>query len=130
MLTTGPDNLPPCILKEFAYELADPIATIFNKSLETGIVPVLWKDSKITPVRKVPQPSTEGDTRSISITAANANVLEDFLVMWILEDIGHRIDTKQFGSLKGSSTTYCLLDLVHNWLSSLKSLVVTTGPVS
>ena len=23
------------------------------------------------------------------------------------------------GSLKGSSTTYCLLDLIHNWLSDL-----------
>ena len=29
------------------------------------------------------------------------------------------IDPNQFGSLKGSSTTFSLLDLVHNWLSEM-----------
>ena len=37
----------------------------------------------------------------------------------MLEDIGHIIDAQQFGSRKGSSTTYCLLDLIHSWLSAL-----------
>ena len=31
------------------------------------------------------------------------------------------IDPRQFGSLKGSSTTYCLLDLIHNWLENLEN---------
>ena len=34
-------------------------------------------------------------------------------------DVGEHIDSRQFGSLKGSSSTYCLLDLIHNWLSEL-----------
>ena len=29
----GPDNVPRRILKEFAYELAEPVTTIFNHSL-------------------------------------------------------------------------------------------------
>ena len=37
----------------------------------------------------------------------------------MIEDVGEHIDSHQFGSLKGSSTTYCLLDLIHNWLSEL-----------
>ena len=37
----------------------------------------------------------------------------------LIEDDGEHIDSRQFGSLKGSSTTYCLLDLIHNWLSEL-----------
>ena len=49
----GPDNVPCHILKEFAYELAEPVATIFNASLCTsGIVPAIWKDSDIIPIPK------------------------------------------------------------------------------
>ena len=29
------------------------------------------------------------------------------------------IDFSQFGCLKGTSTIYCLLDMMHNWLSSI-----------
>jgi hypothetical protein len=36
-----PDNVPCRILKEFAYELAEPVATIFNTSLSSGIVPAI-----------------------------------------------------------------------------------------
>lgn len=39
----------------------------------------------------------------------------------MIEDVGEYIDTCQFESLKGSSTTYCLLDLIHNWLSELEN---------
>ena len=37
----------------------------------------------------------------------------------LIEDDGEHIDSHQFGSLKGTSTTYCLLDLIHNWLCEL-----------
>ena len=46
-------------------------------------------------------------------------VLEEFVVSWMIKDIGEYIDPNQFGSLKGSSTTFCLLDLIHNWLSEM-----------
>ena len=38
-----------------------------------------------------------------------------------MEDIKEHIDPNQFGSLKGVSTTFCLLDMLHNWLSALES---------
>ena len=38
-----------------------------------------------------------------------------------MEDIKEHIDPNQFGSLKGVSTTFCLLDMLHNWLSVLES---------
>ena len=31
------------------------------------------------------------------------------------------IGTQQFGCLRGSSTVYCLRDMIHNWLSLLDS---------
>jgi hypothetical protein len=38
-----------------------------------------------------------------------------------VEDISDDIDLRQFGSLTGSSTTFCLLDLIHNWLKNLEN---------
>ena len=46
----GPDNIPPCLLKEFAYELAEPTADLFNLSLSSGIVPDTWKCANIIPI--------------------------------------------------------------------------------
>ena len=48
-----------------------------------------------------------------------SKVFEDFVVTWMIEDVGEQSDNRQFGSLKGTPTTYCLLDLVHNWLSEM-----------
>ena len=37
--SSGPDNIPSQILREFAYELAEPITRIFNRSIASGVVP-------------------------------------------------------------------------------------------
>ena len=47
--------------------------------------------------------------------------MEDFAVSWLIDDVKGKIDPYQFGCLKGSSTTYCLLDMIHSWLSHLDS---------
>ena len=76
----GPDNIPPGIIKEFAYELAEPVTLIFIASPSSGEVPALRKDSNITPIPKVKQPQYEGDIRHISLTAILSKALEDFVV--------------------------------------------------
>ena len=48
----GPDALPPRLLRKFADELAEPVATIFNTSLETGTVPADCNAPVITGVYK------------------------------------------------------------------------------
>ena len=115
----GPDGVPARLLKEFAPELAEPATSIFNCSLSTGIFPTQWKDANITPVPKAMPITGDGDLRPIALTPVLSNVLEDLVVEWLLEEVRHLIDPQQFGSLKGTSTTYGLLDMVHNWLSSI-----------
>ena len=34
-------------------------------------------------------------------------------------DVGDKIDPNKFGCFKGTTTTYCLLDMIHHWLSSI-----------
>ena len=105
--------------KEYAPELAEPITVIFNTSLSAGTFPTAWKDSNITPVPKVTPITGKGDFRPIALTAVVSKVLEDFVIEWLIEDVKDIIDPSQFGCLKGTSTTYCLLDMINNWLSSL-----------
>ena len=112
----------PCrILKEFAYELAETVTTVFNASLASGIVPFIWKDLNIRPIPKIQSPTNEGDFRPISLTPCLSKVLEDFLVTWVIDDIRKRIAPNQFGCLKGTSTAFCVLDMMYTWLSYLDS---------
>ena len=60
-------------------------------------------------------------TLDISLTSILFKILEDFVVCWMIEDDRDDIDPQQFGSLRGSSTTYCLLDMIHNWLTNLEN---------
>ena len=117
--TAGPDNIPPRILKEFAYKLSDPLEDIFNISLYSATTPSHWKSANISPNPKETTPKEKNYLRPISLTPCISKVLEKLVVEWILEDIGHQIDPKQFGCLRGSSTTLCLLDMFHSWLSKL-----------
>ena len=58
----------------------------------------------------------ESDFRHISLTPCLSKVLEDFVVTWLIDDVKDKIVPNQFGC---TSTTYCLLDMIHIWLTYL-----------
>ncbi len=80
----GPDNIPNRVIKDFAYELADPVCFIFNTSLTTSEFPHIWKDALITPIPKALPVSCEDELRPISLTASLSKILEDFVVQWMI----------------------------------------------
>ena len=57
------------------------------------------------------------DLRPISLTATLSKTCERFVADWLMELIGEKIDKRQFGSLKNSSTTHALLSLLHHLLN-------------
>ena len=59
-------------------------------------------------------PSYYSTTHPISLTCFFAKIFQDFVVKWIMNDIGNSLDNNQFGSLKGSSTTHCLVKLLND----------------
>ena len=46
----GPDNIPPCVLKELATEIAPALTIIYETSLQQSTVPTDWKEALVTPV--------------------------------------------------------------------------------
>ena len=48
----GPDEIPCRILKELDNELTTALTAIFNQSLETGELPLVWNEAIVTPIYK------------------------------------------------------------------------------
>lgn len=46
----GPDGIPPLFFKLTAQSINKPVHILFNKSLQSGIMPQIWKNANITPV--------------------------------------------------------------------------------
>ena len=63
----GIDKLPPNLLKDVAKKISKPLAFIINKSLSLGIVPDLWKISKVTPIYKSDSKSDFSNYSTISV---------------------------------------------------------------
>ena len=70
----GSDELPPNLLKDVVNEISKPLAFIINKSLSSGLVPDLWKISKVTPLYK--SDSDFSNYRPISVLPCLSKVLE------------------------------------------------------
>jgi hypothetical protein len=75
----GPDNIPPRVLKELSNELSTPLCLLFNKSIETGIVPNDWKTADVTAIFKKGSKSEPGNYRPVSLTCIVCKVLESII---------------------------------------------------
>ena len=111
--TGVPGELPARIVKEYDVELAKPLQVLFNKIIQSGIWPEQWKTEYTTPIGKIPVPESEDDLRPISLTPFFSKVMEHFVVQWLLEVFGHKLDFRQYGGLRGNSINHYLIELLN-----------------
>ena len=110
---------PSWVLKEFSELLAGPVAAIYNSSLRQGNVPRIWRAAYVSPLpKKKPPEHIETDLRPISLTAVLCKQMEEFVVKWVWDIVQDRVDPNQYGSIKKSSTTHALVDLLHQCYTS------------
>ena len=124
-----PLDIPTTLIREYTWELAKPLCIIINTSLQTGKSPRQWKDSYVSGVPKIPSPLTLGDMRPISITLLASLLCESFVAEWLYDDISPKIDPQQYGNVRTSSTTHCLidfLDFTYKELEKRKTSVTAT----
>ena len=108
-----PGDLPSAIVKEFMVELANPLTKLFNNITQTAIWPEHFKVEYVTPIAKIPLPQSEDDLRPIALTAFFSKVMEQFVVTWLLDFIGHRMDFRQYGGMKGNSICHYLIEFIN-----------------
>ena len=110
--SSGPDGIPPKLIKEFAYELSSPLTDVLNCSFKEGVVPHQWRSAIVVPIPKQFPPSID-KMRPISLTDIFAKIAEGFIAKWVVQDIQDSIDINQFGNIQGVSTAHYLLNLTH-----------------
>ena len=114
-----PEDIPIQLIREFAFELSAPLSVIFNVVLDRGSFPSRWKRSVITPIPKSYPVTCCSDLRPISITPILARVFEGFLSQFLIRDLTPHLDPRQFGNIRGSSTTHYLVSLMDTILRGM-----------
>ena len=110
--STTPIDLPIKLYREFAIELATPLCSIINASINQGVCPKQWKTSYVTAIPKSSKPQSLDQLRPIAITPVPSLLCESFIFDWASHSIAAVIDKQQFGNIKSSSTTHCLISLL------------------
>ena len=75
----GPDQVSPRILKECAQELSTSLCKLFNKSFNSGTLPMDWKIANITPIHKKGPKHKKENYRQISLTSIIYKVAEKII---------------------------------------------------
>ena len=119
---SGLDGIPFWVLKACSYELSSVIAHIFRVSLISGNVPMQWQKAVVTPVPKVPRPSSISDFRPISVTPILCRALEKIVVEFYLRPaIPTKTLLNQFAFKPTGSTTSALIFITHHVTTMLES---------
>ena len=119
------NEIPKRLLKEFAYEFSVPLTHIYNLSISSGVFPDRWKTATITPLPKVKDVTEMGELRPVSLTNDLGKILEGLITKVMIADIKDNIDHRQYGNLKGRSTSHYLiylLDEIHRGLEGKNTI--------
>ena len=109
----GPNDFPKKILQKFAVELTAPYCNIINYAIEVGVFPKEYKKAEIIPIPKINPPKSLSDLRPISKTSIGGKMIETKIMQELGKDIKGKLDSDQYGNVKGSSTTHYLMKLTN-----------------
>ncbi|MEW8548045.1 MAG: reverse transcriptase family protein, partial [Candidatus Thiodiazotropha sp.] len=113
----GPDEIHPLLLKTMPKVFSVPLTLIFQKSVNTGQVPKVWKDARVTPLFKKGQKSDPGNYRPVSLTSIVCKCMEKIIRSSILTHLvrNNHISNAQFGFRTGRSCILQLIDVMEDW---------------
>ena len=109
-----PDNISGRTLKECSDSLAPIFTKLFQRSLDEGIIPSLWKTSTIVPVAKKPYPLEMNDYRPVTLTSISFKCVEKIITRQLTAETAGKQDSQQFAYSQNRSTEDAILTLFHH----------------
>ena len=107
---TGSDGIFARLLKSCTVSLAKPLQYLFNRSLQIGKVPTLWKTS----VEKKTHPKELNDYRPVTLTFHLMKTLKRVLMRYLLKpQVRHALDPIQFAYQENMGVENANLYLLH-----------------
>jgi len=115
----GPDNISGRLLKQCKNTLAPIFCYIFNWSLSSSTVPLLWKAAKIIALAKKRNPQTVKDFRPVALTCIVSKCMERMILAQLVRASKNTLDPYQFAYKPNSSTNDALCTFLHETTSHL-----------
>lgn len=111
----GADPFPAWLFQLCSVELADLVAHVFNCTFTFGSVPSSWRQSLVTPIPKIQNPTSFADLRPISVTPILSRIAEKFIVRrWLRPAVPSNVLDDQFGFKLTGSTTCAMTYFYHH----------------
>ncbi|MCG8078294.1 MAG: hypothetical protein JAY75_18895, partial [Candidatus Thiodiazotropha taylori] len=120
---TGPDEISNRMLHEIATEISLPVASLFNYSLNCGVVPDCFKESHVCPILKGGDPAMASNYRPISLLSNLEKSLERLVFKHLYNHFrdNNIITAFQSGFISGDSTVNQLTYLYNTFCQALDS---------
>lgn len=116
----GPDKINPKLLKS-CPSLAKPLYMIFRQSLDSGVLPIEWKNSNISPIFKKGQRSQPCNYRPVALTSIVCKMMETLIKRAITSHLDSKqlLSVHQHGFQTGRSCLTNLLEAFEIWTRAL-----------
>ena len=108
---TGADDLSPRLLSQIQVEVCHSMTVIFQKSLQSGVVPQDWKLANVTPIYKKGGRGQSCNYRPVSLTSQVCKLFESIIRDLMVDHLerSELIRDSQHGFRRGRS---CLSNLL------------------
>ena len=83
----GSDNIKPLVLKELSSQISPLITLLFQKALDSRILPKVWTSANVIPLFKKGNKEDPANYRPISLTCILCKSLEHLIFQLILINI-------------------------------------------
>ena len=116
----GPDGIPNIVLKKCAPVLAPALRDIFQRSIDTGVLPDDWRKANISCAYKKGDKHRAENYRPISLTSVCCKLLEHIVYRHLMSHLQHHsiLTPLNHGFRAGHSCVSQLLTTVHDLLRS------------
>ena len=115
----GPDGITSRLLKECSKSLSIPFCTLFNRQLDSGCFPKVWKTANLVPVYKSDDREMVENYRGISLLCIMSKILEKCVFSYVFPFFQPQIYHLQDGFVSGRSCVTSLLRSTHAFAKAL-----------